>query len=68
MIYGSDTHAESAAAIFSLVPSCRLHAIDPHQYLNEVIQHDARAHRTDRRERLDRGARASQPARWGRVR
>jgi transposase len=38
MFYGSDTHAESAAAIFSLVASCRLHTIDPHQYLDEVMR------------------------------
>jgi hypothetical protein len=29
MFYGSDTHAESAAAIFSVVASCRLHSLDP---------------------------------------
>jgi transposase len=38
MLYGSDTHAESAAAIFSLVASCRLHGIDPQQYLDEVMR------------------------------
>ena len=38
MFYGSDTHAESAAAIFSLVASCRHHTIDPHQYLDEVMR------------------------------
>lgn len=31
MFYGSDTHAESAAAIFSLIASCRLHHIDLEQ-------------------------------------
>lgn len=38
MFYGSDTHAESAAAIFSLIASCRLHRIDPQQYLDEVMR------------------------------
>jgi transposase len=38
MFYGSDTHAESAAAIFSIIASCRLHALDPEQYLDEVLR------------------------------
>jgi transposase len=38
MFYGSDTHAESAAAIFSIIASCRLHAIDPQQYLDEMLR------------------------------
>jgi transposase len=38
MFYGSDTHAESAAAIFSVVASCRLHSLDPEQYLDEVLR------------------------------
>jgi transposase len=38
MFYGSDTHAESAAAIFSLVASCRLHSIDPELYLDEIMR------------------------------
>lgn len=38
LFYGSDTHAEAAAAIFSVLASCRLHAIDPHQYLEEVLR------------------------------
>ena len=38
MFYGSDSHAQSAAAIFSLVASCRLHGIDPQQYLDEVMR------------------------------
>jgi transposase len=38
MFYGSDSHAESAAAIFSLVASCRLHSIDPQQYLDEIMR------------------------------
>jgi transposase len=38
MFYGSNTHAESAAAIFSIIASCRLHAIDPQQYLDEILR------------------------------
>ena len=38
MFYGSDTHAEAAAAVFSVIASCRLHGIDPHQYLDEVLR------------------------------
>jgi hypothetical protein len=38
MFYGSDAHAESAAAIFSLVASCRLHGIDPQLYFDEVTR------------------------------
>ena len=38
MFYGSDTHAEAAAAIFSLVASCRLHRLDPELYLDEVMR------------------------------
>jgi transposase len=38
MFYGSDTHAESAAAIFSVIASCRVHSIDPQQYLDEVLR------------------------------
>ena len=38
MFYGSDMHAESAAAIFGVIASCRLHAIDPQQYLDEVLR------------------------------
>jgi hypothetical protein len=36
--YGSDTHAESAATVFSLIASCRLHRIDPEQYLDEILR------------------------------
>src|SRR5688572_15325155 len=32
MLYGSDVHAQAAAAVFSLVASCRLHSLDPEQY------------------------------------
>jgi hypothetical protein len=38
MFYGSDTHAESAAAIFSIIASCRLHSLDPEQYLDEILR------------------------------
>jgi hypothetical protein len=32
------THAESAAAIFSLIAPCRLHGIDPEQFLDEILR------------------------------
>jgi hypothetical protein len=38
LFYGSDTHAESAVAIFSILGSCRLHRIDPQRYLTEVLR------------------------------
>jgi transposase len=38
MFYGSDTHAEAAAAIFSLIASCRLHRLDPFVYFDEVLR------------------------------
>jgi transposase len=38
MFYGSDTHAEAAAAIFSIVASCRLHGLDPFQYIEETLR------------------------------
>ena len=38
MFYGSDHHAESAAAIFSIIASCRMHSLDPQQYLDEVLR------------------------------
>jgi len=38
MFYGSDVHAQAAAAIFSLVASSRLHSLDPEQYLEEVMR------------------------------
>jgi transposase len=38
MFYGSDTHAENAAAIFSIIASCRLHGFDLEQYLDEVLR------------------------------
>jgi transposase len=38
MFYGSDAHAEAAAALFTLIASCRLHKIDPEQYLDELLR------------------------------
>jgi transposase len=38
MFYGSDTHAEGAAALFSVIACCRLHRIDPERYLDEVLR------------------------------
>jgi hypothetical protein len=38
MFYGSDTHAEAAAAIFSVIASCRLHRLDPFPYLDEILR------------------------------
>lgn len=38
LFYGSDGHAESAAALFSIIASCRLHHLDPEKYLDEVMR------------------------------
>ncbi|CAN5363157.1 hypothetical protein BH11MYX1_BH11MYX1_37260 [soil metagenome] len=38
MFYGTDTHAEAAAAIFSVIATCRLHALDPFTYFDEVLR------------------------------
>jgi len=38
MFYGSDAHAESAAATFTLIATCRLHHIEPRQYLDELMR------------------------------
>ena len=38
LFYGSDLHAEAAAAIFSVIASCRLHRLDPWTYLDEVLR------------------------------
>jgi transposase len=38
MFYGSDVHAQSAAAIFSVFASCRLHKLEPWKYLDEVLR------------------------------
>ena len=38
LFFGSDDHANSAANLFSLVASCKLHGLDPERYLAEVIR------------------------------
>ena len=38
LFYGSDTHAEAAAALFSVIASCRLHGLDAFTYLDEVLR------------------------------
>jgi transposase len=38
LFYGSDTHAEGAAAIFSLLATCRLHRVEPHPYFEELMR------------------------------
>jgi len=38
MFYGSDTHAEAAAAILSIIASCRLHRLDSFAYLDEILR------------------------------
>lgn len=38
LFYGSDLHAAAAAAIFSVIASCRLHALDPGKYMEEVLR------------------------------
>lgn len=38
MFYGSDTHAHAAAALFSIIASCRLHRLDPFTYLEQVLR------------------------------
>ncbi len=38
LFYGSDVHAQAAAALFSLIASCRLHRIDPTAYLDELLR------------------------------
>ena len=38
MFYGSDVHAQAAAAIFSIIASCRLHRLEPWKYLDEVLR------------------------------
>jgi IS66 C-terminal element len=37
-LYGSDTHAEAAASIFSVITSCRLHRLEPFAYLDEILR------------------------------
>ena len=38
LFFGSDDHAKSAATLFSLVASCKLHGLDPETYLADVIR------------------------------
>jgi transposase len=38
LFYGSDLHAQAAAAIFSIIASCRLHGIEPELYLDELLR------------------------------
>lgn len=38
LFYGTDTHAEAAAAIFSIIATCRLHGIDPFAYFDEILR------------------------------
>ncbi|MDX2055395.1 MAG: IS66 family transposase [Polyangiaceae bacterium] len=38
LFYGSNVHAESAAALFSIVASCRLHRLDPELYFDEIYR------------------------------
>jgi transposase len=38
MFCGSDGHAQSAANLFSLIASCKLHGLDPESYLADVIR------------------------------
>jgi hypothetical protein len=38
MFYGSDVHAQTAASIFSILASCRLHKLEPWKYLDEVLR------------------------------
>jgi transposase len=38
LFYGSDVHAQSAAAIFSILSSCRLHGVDAYAYLTDVLR------------------------------
>ena len=38
IFYGSDVHAIRAAALFSLIASCRLHGLDSLDYLTELAR------------------------------
>ena len=38
LFYGTDTHAEAAAAIFSIIATCRLHGMDPFVYFDEILR------------------------------
>ena len=37
LFFGSDDHASAAANLLSLIASAKLHALDPEQYLAELI-------------------------------
>ena len=38
IFYGSDVHAEAAAALFTLIATCRIYRIEPTQYLDELMR------------------------------
>ncbi len=38
LFFGSDDHASAAANLFSLIASCKLHALDAETYLAEIIR------------------------------
>jgi transposase len=38
LFYGSDGHAEAAAALFTLIATCRIYRIEPTQYLDELMR------------------------------
>jgi transposase len=38
LFVGSDDHGQSAAHLFSLVASCRMHELDPESYLNDLFR------------------------------
>ena len=38
LFFGSDDHANAAANLFSLLASCKLHGLDPEDYLRDVIR------------------------------
>ncbi len=38
LFFGSDDHAHSAANLFSLIASCKLHRLDPEAYLTDIFR------------------------------
>jgi len=38
LFYGSDLHADAAAAFFTVIATCRLHKVDPWKYLDEILR------------------------------
>ena len=54
MFYGSDTHAEAAATLFSVIASCRLHALGPFRYLEEMLRVSCDRDTVSRRPRCGR--------------